>query len=461
MAWNGGFTGVGFTREEFNKYLKTKPKPAYSRIVIHNTDAPYIKPPVIPAQRVQNIAVHYKNMGWSGGPDFFAFYNDRVYLGSPMGKSVGCKGWNGNSFHIEAEGKYTKASGHDPLEGDGGKTWDTMAWVCAELLAWMGWEANHNTIKFHKEGLTTHDCPGHLVTKIWFIPKVKAAMTGNPFYPEKLTSTEKLGVKPTPVKRERSTIRKGSSGGDVPVLQLALRATGVYILADGDFGPKTEALVKAFQKAQGLVADGIVGPKTWTALDKAVKKPDVAPTAPEPKPIPEPTPEPKPAPEPPVVVGTKREPIADMHMSKKGLDLLKHFEGLRLAPYDDNGSLAIGYGHSNRSRKPPIVTESLRISAAEASDILASDLLDYENRVKQSIAVPLKQGEFDALVSLAYNWGPGNLDRSELKQLVNAGRYEEAEAEIRTILPSSDKKYYAGIKRRRGKEADLFGSEVT
>jgi lysozyme len=458
MAWNGGFTGVGYTREEFRAYLKTKPKPPYFRIVIHNTDAPYIRPPVIPAQRVKNISVHYKNMGWSGGPDFFAFYDNRVYLGSPMGKSVGCKGWNGNSFHIEAEGKYTKASGHDPLEGDGGKTWDTMAWAVAELCLWMGWEADHNTIKLHKEGLTTHDCPGHLVTKIWFIPKVKAVMTGNPFYPEKLTSTEKLGTKP-PVKRERTTIRKGSTGGDVPVLQLALRATGVYILADGHFGPKTEALVKAFQKAHGLVEDGVVGPKTWAALDKAPKKPQDAPIALEPKPTLPPTPEPKPAPEPPVASGTKREPIGDMHMSQKGLDLLKHFEGLRLAPYDDNGSLAIGYGHSNRSRKPPLVTSDLRITEAEAIKILASDLVDYENRVKQSITVPLKQGEFDALVSLAYNWGPGNLDRSNLKALVNAGKYAEAAFEITTILPTPDKKYYAGIKRRRGKESDLFASE--
>jgi peptidoglycan hydrolase-like protein with peptidoglycan-binding domain len=39
--------------------------------------------------------------------------------------------------------------------------------------------------------------------------------------------------------------------------------------ADGTFGPKTEAAVRAFQRDHGSVADGIVGPKTWLALDKA------------------------------------------------------------------------------------------------------------------------------------------------------------------------------------------------
>ena len=57
------------------------------------------------------------------------------------------------------------------------------------------------------------------------------------------------------------TLKKGCKGDEVKTLQKLL---GVAV--DGDFGPKTEAAVIAFQKAHGLDADGIVGPKTWAAL---------------------------------------------------------------------------------------------------------------------------------------------------------------------------------------------------
>ena len=70
----------------------------------------------------------------------------------------------------------------------------------------------------------------------------------------------------------RPTIRRGSTGEDVKYAQEILIRLG-YDLgtygADGKFGAKTETAVKAFQKANGLNADGIVGPLTWEALEKA------------------------------------------------------------------------------------------------------------------------------------------------------------------------------------------------
>jgi GH25 family lysozyme M1 (1,4-beta-N-acetylmuramidase) len=63
------------------------------------------------------------------------------------------------------------------------------------------------------------------------------------------------------------TIRIGDIGEDVTALQRALTAAGHPCDADGRFGPKTLAAVKAFQVARGLAPDGIVGPRTMAALE--------------------------------------------------------------------------------------------------------------------------------------------------------------------------------------------------
>ena len=62
------------------------------------------------------------------------------------------------------------------------------------------------------------------------------------------------------------TLKMGSKGDEVEVLQHLLNVEGHKVKIDGDYGQKTEAAVKMLQKAHGLEADGVVGPKTWKAL---------------------------------------------------------------------------------------------------------------------------------------------------------------------------------------------------
>lgn len=56
-------------------------------------------------------------------------------------------------------------------------------------------------------------------------------------------------------------IKKGSKGDKVKLVQEFLGLT-----IDGDFGPETHRVVQDFQSMNGLVADGIVGPKTWDLM---------------------------------------------------------------------------------------------------------------------------------------------------------------------------------------------------
>lgn len=83
--------------------------------------------------------------------------------------------------------------------------------------------------------------------------------------PDKPTSTKdvKLGDR---------VLRLGMSGADVALLQrfLGRDAEGNRLVADGQYGPKTQAAVRAYQKMRGLAVDGIAGPKTLGPIIEAV-----------------------------------------------------------------------------------------------------------------------------------------------------------------------------------------------
>lgn len=63
-----------------------------------------------------------------------------------------------------------------------------------------------------------------------------------------------------------SLLRVGANGPTVITLQKALNKNGAKLKADGAFGSKTEAALKAFQKKSKIKVDGVAGPNTWKAL---------------------------------------------------------------------------------------------------------------------------------------------------------------------------------------------------
>ncbi len=81
------------------------------------------------------------------------------------------------------------------------------------------------------------------------------------YYAAKITAARAHYLGTTTV-QSSGILRRGMSGPDVVELQRALGLDP----ADGAFGPKTEAAVKAFQSERGLEPDGLVGPNTRAAL---------------------------------------------------------------------------------------------------------------------------------------------------------------------------------------------------
>ncbi|EYF08798.1 peptidoglycan-binding domain-containing protein [Chondromyces apiculatus] len=74
--------------------------------------------------------------------------------------------------------------------------------------------------------------------------------------------------KPSPqsVPYPNVALRQGTRGPNVKRVQTRLDALGWDLPADGIFGPITDRNVKSFQRRKGLLDDGVVGPRTWSAL---------------------------------------------------------------------------------------------------------------------------------------------------------------------------------------------------
>ncbi len=82
-----------------------------------------------------------------------------------------------------------------------------------------------------------------------------------------LARVEALGHAANAKTNSRPVLRRGLKGSQVVVLQELLRKKGYLVAIDGDFGPATETIVRQFQKNKKLGVDGIVGAKTWKALE--------------------------------------------------------------------------------------------------------------------------------------------------------------------------------------------------
>ena len=133
------------------------------------------------------------------------------------------------------------------------------------------------------------------------------------------------------------------------------------------------------------------------------------------------------------------------------IEKLKEFEGLRLEAYRDAaGVLTIGYGHTGSD-----IREGDRITEYWAGELLRSDLGATEAAVRR-LHVARTQGQFDALVSFAFNLGIGRLQGSTLLKVIRkGGSHHQIRQEFKRWVYAGGKKL-RGLERRREWESRRF-----
>ena len=145
-----------------------------------------------------------------------------------------------------------------------------------------------------------------------------------------------------------------------------------------------------------------------------------------------------------------------MNVSQRGIDMLKHHEGVRCKPYRDCvGLWTVGVGHLIGDGKSLPDEWNKTFTMEEVDALLRKDLARFERGVQKFCPVPLKQGEFDALVSFSFNLGLGVLQRSTLRQKILRDDKKGAAEEILKYNKAGGK-IVKGLVNRRNDEYQLF-----
>lgn len=149
--------------------------------------------------------------------------------------------------------------------------------------------------------------------------------------------------------------------------------------------------------------------------------------------------------------------MSTRQINSRGLNLIESFEELRQTGYLPTAAdkPTAGWGHTG-----PDVVVGQTYSMAQCVSWLEQDLDWAEDVVSQHVTVPLTDNQFSALVSICYNIGSGNFDRSTLLKDLDSGDYTDADSQFLlwdkqrgTTLP--------GLERRRQAEKTLFETPDT
>ena len=150
-----------------------------------------------------------------------------------------------------------------------------------------------------------------------------------------------------------------------------------------------------------------------------------------------------------------------MKINQAAFALIKEFEGFRGTAYKDAvGVLTIGYGTTAMAGVGITPKAGMTITEAQASDYLLKGVEKFAAQIEAGIKVPVNENQFGAMVSLAYNIGPGAFLKSTLLKKLNAGDTPGASAQF-LVWNKAGGKVLRGLTRRREAERALFDTPVT
>lgn len=156
-------------------------------------------------------------------------------------------------------------------------------------------------------------------------------------------------------------------------------------------------------------------------------------------------------------------------MSQYGMDLLIESEGYEKHLYYDQAGLhTIGVGHlltpierdtGYISINGELVSVAGGLSEAQVKQLLAQDLMRFEQAVNDLVKVPLNQNQFDALVHFAFNVGVTAFERSTLLRALNSGNYLAVPEQMmrwKYVTVKGKRKVSKGLINRRVKEVNMW-----
>jgi lysozyme len=112
----------------------------------------------------------------------------------------------------------------------------------------------------------------------------------------------------------------------------------------------------------------------------------------------------------------------DVQVSDRFAKHIESIEGFRAKRYRDTAEhWTIGIGHLIRENEMAKYSDASVLTHEQALALLKLDVADAEHAVNTLVTVPLKQEQYDALVSFVFNIGWGQFEASTLLRKLNAG----------------------------------------